>query len=42
MSETTKTLRMIGLTRKSKGDDEGTHADHRRLIEARAGSEGLL
>jgi DNA invertase Pin-like site-specific DNA recombinase len=28
-----KPLRMIGLTRKSRGEDEGTHADQRRLIE---------
>jgi hypothetical protein len=28
-----KPLRMIGLTRKSKGEDEGTHTDQKRLIE---------
>ena len=28
-----KTLRMIGLTRKSRGEDEGTHADQRKIIE---------
>src|SRR5205823_4002719 len=37
----TQRLRMIGLTRKSKGDDEGTHAHQRRLIEARAALEGF-
>jgi DNA invertase Pin-like site-specific DNA recombinase len=31
--EERKTLRMIGLTRKSRGEDEGTHADQKRRIE---------
>jgi len=32
---------MIGLTRKSRGDDEGTHEDQERIILARAQSEGF-
>jgi DNA invertase Pin-like site-specific DNA recombinase len=38
----TQTLRLIGLTRKSRGEDEGTHADQRRIIEARIASEPSL
>jgi DNA invertase Pin-like site-specific DNA recombinase len=34
-------LRFIGLTRKSKGEDEGTHSDQRAMIEARAKAEGF-
>ncbi len=34
-------LRMIGLTRKSRGEDEGTHVDQRAIIERRAESEGF-
>lgn len=37
----TAPLRMIGLTRKSKGDDEGTHVDQRSRIEAKARAEGF-
>lgn len=36
-----KTLRMIGLTRKSRGEDEGTHADQRKIIEDRCAREGF-
>jgi DNA invertase Pin-like site-specific DNA recombinase len=32
---------MIGLTRKSRGDDEGTHTDQRLRIEERAAREGF-
>jgi DNA invertase Pin-like site-specific DNA recombinase len=34
-------LRIIGLTRKSKGEDEGTHVDQRRIIEDRCAREGF-
>ncbi len=34
-------LRMVGLTRKSRGDDEGTHLDQRRIIEDRCAREGF-
>jgi DNA invertase Pin-like site-specific DNA recombinase len=34
-----KPLRMIGLTRKSRGDDEGTHDDQRAIIDTRCKSE---
>jgi DNA invertase Pin-like site-specific DNA recombinase len=37
----TKPLRMIGLTRKSKGEDDGTHKDQRGIIEARCEREGF-
>jgi DNA invertase Pin-like site-specific DNA recombinase len=33
---------MIGLTRKSKGEDDGTHKDQRRIIEDRCGREGFV
>jgi DNA invertase Pin-like site-specific DNA recombinase len=36
-----KPLRMIGLTRKSRGEDEGTHADQRRRIEGVCKREGF-
>ncbi|HEY8844069.1 MAG TPA: recombinase family protein [Gaiellaceae bacterium] len=32
---------MIGLTRKSRGEDEGTHADQRKIIEDRCAREGF-
>jgi len=44
MSETngnSKPLRVIGLTRKSKGEDQGTHDDQRRIIEDRCAREGF-
>jgi DNA invertase Pin-like site-specific DNA recombinase len=37
----TASLRMIGLTRKSKGEDEGTHADQRARIERVCAREGF-
>jgi DNA invertase Pin-like site-specific DNA recombinase len=37
----TTPLRMIGLTRKSKGEDEGTHADQKAIISRRAEAEGF-
>jgi DNA invertase Pin-like site-specific DNA recombinase len=33
---------MIGLTRKSKGDDDGTHQDQRRIIEDRCTREDFV
>lgn len=35
-------LRMVGLTRKSKGDDDGTHQDQRRIIEDRCAREDFV
>jgi DNA invertase Pin-like site-specific DNA recombinase len=40
-ANTVAPLRFIGLTRKSKGEDEGTHLDQRRIIEERAAREGF-
>jgi DNA invertase Pin-like site-specific DNA recombinase len=37
----TSSLRMIGLTRKSKGEDEGTHVDQRARIERVCEREGF-
>jgi DNA invertase Pin-like site-specific DNA recombinase len=39
--ESNKALRFIGLTRKSSGEDEGTHGDQRRIIESRVEAEGF-
>jgi len=37
-----KPLRMIGLTRKSKGEDKCTHIDQREIMEARCQREGFV
>jgi DNA invertase Pin-like site-specific DNA recombinase len=41
-TQTLTPLRLIGLTRKSRGEDEGTHADQRRIVEARIASDPSL
>lgn len=41
VKDASKPPRLIGLTRKSKGEDEGTHDDQRRIIEERCAREGF-